>query len=357
MNETTKTFLTIFRHRAILDDDVTLIATELINRGRRHDLSKFEEDEFGGFVEINATARNFPYGSPEYKESIRKANEKGGCVNNHYARNSHHPEYYECAEAMSFLDIIEMVCDWHAAALTYGNTDFIEGINTHFKRFKFSAGQKWLILEVAEFIRENEHLAPEVPTKFPVLAPKKRPPVSTCKNFLEETGQTYKGKPVTEALIYAMVDKGDFIGLYRIGLRVIDIATLKRMPIESVHKIIDQQAKQDDHIEREKNLVRAKNPGDMLPRGVDEMADEVVMGDTGFTILGKPVTHGKLLGAVGRGDAVILYRLGYTYGEISELSGDTYKHVFSRLRKFTRANPTIMEDREKNLAVQEGART
>ena len=354
MDETTKTFLTIFRHRAILDDDVTLIATELINRGRRHDLSKFEEDEFGGFVEINATARNFPYGSPEYKESIRKANEKGGCVNNHYARNSHHPEYYDSAEAMSFLDIIEMVCDWHAAALTYGNTDFIEGINTHFKRFKFSAGQKWLILEVAEFIRENEHLVPEVPPpKFPVLAPKKRPPVSTCKNFLEETEQTYKDKPVSEALIYSMVDKGNFIGLYRIGLRVRDIAKLRSEPTESVHRIINKLAKKDDHTEREWNLIKAKNPDDMLPRGVDEMADEIVMGDTGFTIKGKPVTHGKLLGAVGRGDAVVLYRLGYSYGEICEISGDTYARVSRRLKKFTGANPTIMRDREKNLAIQE----
>ena len=87
------------------------------------------------------------------------------------------------------------------------------------------------------------------------------------------------------------------------------------------------------------------------------MTDEVVIGNTGFTILGKPVTYGKLLGAVGRGDATMLYRLGYTYGEISELSGDTYKHVSKKLKKFTGANPTIMEDREKNLAVQEGART
>ena len=260
LDETTKTFLTIFRHRAILDDDVNLIATELINRGRRHDLSKFEEDEFGGFVEINATARNFPYGSPEYKESIRKANEKGGCVNKHYVRNSHHPEYYDYAEAMSFLDIIEMVCDWHAAALTYGNTDFIDGIEKHFKRFDFSSGQKWLILEVAKFIRDNEHLVPELPTKRPELIPKKLPLVSSCKNFLEETGQTYKGKPVTEALIYAMVDIGNIVGLYRIGLRIVDIARLRGMTVEFIHRVIDQQAKQDDEDRAGEEHRQSKKP-------------------------------------------------------------------------------------------------
>ena len=54
---------------------------------------------------------------------------------------------------MGWLDIIEMVCDWRAAGVTYGLSGGLrESIKVHHKRFDFSAEQWWLIEQVAEFL-------------------------------------------------------------------------------------------------------------------------------------------------------------------------------------------------------------
>lgn len=92
--------------------------------------------------------RSEPYGSPQYKESL--ASEKG-TVAHHYALNSHHPEF-EADAAMGWLDLIEMVCDWNAAAKTYGKQDLRASIEVHRNRFDFTDEQWWLIEEVAAFL-------------------------------------------------------------------------------------------------------------------------------------------------------------------------------------------------------------
>ena len=160
LNETTKTFLTIHRHRTFVRLALGTIVDNLNRRAEAHDLSKFEEDEFYGLVGINETAREYPYGSEQYRASLQVASADGGCLNKHYSRNSHHPEFHDNTEDMSFLDIIEMVCDWYSASKTYGQSSFVDAIPTHFKRFSFSSGQKWLILQVADCLQERQEKTP-----------------------------------------------------------------------------------------------------------------------------------------------------------------------------------------------------
>lgn len=150
--DTMLTLLTIMRHRAAVSDGLEELSGELNRRSRRHDLSKLKPDEFEGYIQVNAAGRKYPYGSDEMKEAIRQSN----CVPLHQSRNSHHPEYHETPWDMGFLDIIEMVIDWHAASVTYGQTSLSESVPGLLKKYRFTAGQEWLIRQVVNWVSDLE---------------------------------------------------------------------------------------------------------------------------------------------------------------------------------------------------------
>jgi len=146
MGEETKTLITFIRHIALVRKSLGKLARRLQERAQVHDLSKFQEDEFGGFVEINKIARQYPYGSPEYKESIKD----NQAVSLHYSRNSHHPEHHPGEiNDMGLLDLIEMVADWKAASETYGQTSFEQSIDKSIERFKPNVSQEYVIRMIA----------------------------------------------------------------------------------------------------------------------------------------------------------------------------------------------------------------
>ena len=146
MTDEMKALLTIIRHREIVADFLHNFADYFRARAREHDQSKLMPGEFDGFVRINQTAREHPYGSDEYKESL--ASEKGpeGCITLHNLRNPHHPEHHRSPKDMGLLDLIEMVIDWRAASLTYGQTSFREGLEIQRERFDFDDWQ-WKVIE------------------------------------------------------------------------------------------------------------------------------------------------------------------------------------------------------------------
>jgi hypothetical protein len=98
------------------------------------------------------------------------------------SRNSHHPErprllgeaaetarglpddatYWAAhsAAAMTFLDIIEMVCDWWGARKGYNDSRMTWGesvtMNLESKGKYLSEQQKWLVEEVAQFLEARE---------------------------------------------------------------------------------------------------------------------------------------------------------------------------------------------------------
>lgn len=147
MNEETKTLITFIRHIELVKKSMLSFSRQLEERAQLHDLSKFKEDEFGGFVEINRVAREHPYGSEEYKASIKDNN----TISLHYSRNTHHPEYHPKGgiNQMGLLDLIEMICDWKAASETYGQVSFEEAVNISIDRFKPNGYKEYVIRMIA----------------------------------------------------------------------------------------------------------------------------------------------------------------------------------------------------------------
>lgn len=146
-SEETKTLVTMLRHVGIVRRNIKRISEGLERRAEVHDISKLSLEEFSGFVEVNQIARKYPFGSKEYKESLKD----NDVINLHFSRNSHHPEFYPNGISdMSLLDIIEMVCDWKAASETYGRTSFFDALVIQAERFKLDEKQMWLIALIAK---------------------------------------------------------------------------------------------------------------------------------------------------------------------------------------------------------------
>src|SRR5688500_11853943 len=102
---------TMYVHISQVRANLQRITHDLERRSLIHDESKFSADEFDGFARINKIARENAYGSEAYISSMRQ---ESPTIDLHYSRNSHHPEHWPYQE-MSWLDLIEMVCDWRSA--------------------------------------------------------------------------------------------------------------------------------------------------------------------------------------------------------------------------------------------------
>lgn len=157
-------FRSFIRHRAFVGDALERIVDALRHRARVHDLSKLLDDEFEGFSRVNAAARVHKFGSHEYSECMARERRT---IDLHFKRNSHHPERpellgleagtrsVEFANAMTFLDVIEMVCDWHGARAGYDDPrPWAESVELNFqaKGRHLSDEQAWLAQEVADFL-------------------------------------------------------------------------------------------------------------------------------------------------------------------------------------------------------------
>ena len=151
LSEGIKTLTTILKHRGLVQKYLHILSQKLEIRAIAHDLSKLRIDEFSGFVAINKVAREHPYGSKEYKKSLKD----NDVIDLHFSRNSHHPEYHEAQVAdMGLFDIIEMVCDWKSASMTYGNTTLLEALEIQIKRFGLTKEQLYLIKLIIEEIEK-----------------------------------------------------------------------------------------------------------------------------------------------------------------------------------------------------------
>lgn len=128
-------------------------AHALERRALIHDQSKLLADEFAAFSRINRAAREHPYGSEEYRAGLRAEKET---IDRHYERNSHHPEHTLLpATGMSWLDVVEMVCDWRSAYRTYGSQGtWEENLDRQRERYGalLSPAQWWLIDQVSTFL-------------------------------------------------------------------------------------------------------------------------------------------------------------------------------------------------------------
>ena len=152
LTEETRTLITTIKHQKIVSFLLRELARQLEQRADMHDVSKWSIDEFAGFVEINRIARTHPYGSQEYKNSIKN----NPAVKWHFSRNRHHPEFHpDGVNMMSFVDIVEMTCDWVGASATYGTTDIEKVIETQKERFGLSDSQLYLIELLIEVLHDT----------------------------------------------------------------------------------------------------------------------------------------------------------------------------------------------------------
>lgn len=140
-----KTLLKMIRHKEIVQENMHDLIAMLQKRSLRHDRSKWLDDEFDGFAELDSVEAFKKFGTPEYKGLI----ENNAGIKLHYERNTHHPEHFtDGINGMSFLDIVEMVVDWKSACETYGN-DFLKSLDYSIKRFGCDEKQEWLIRLIA----------------------------------------------------------------------------------------------------------------------------------------------------------------------------------------------------------------
>src|SRR5215469_12831566 len=98
---------------------VTDHGEELIERARAHDLSKFGPEERVPYVWLTEYHRCRRSGEPfEYPEGVAESVQRA--IRHHVTTNRHHPEFHADPNAMSEVDLIEMVCDWTAMAQEFG---------------------------------------------------------------------------------------------------------------------------------------------------------------------------------------------------------------------------------------------
>lgn len=159
------------RHRQFVEEGLHLVTSELERRGNVHDASKMLADEFAGFSRINAAARINKFGSEEYRQGMLL---EAATVNLHFGRNTHHPEFGALAAQarsnsdgmaysaglgeefdMTFLDVIEMVCDWWGARKGYNDSKaWLESVRMNLaqKGQYLKPWQHELALSVADYL-------------------------------------------------------------------------------------------------------------------------------------------------------------------------------------------------------------
>jgi hypothetical protein len=102
-------------HIHAVRDNIGAFIAEMLERGRVHDASKLGAEEKPAFDAILPLLAGVAYGSREYEALLRRM---GPALEHHFRVNSHHPEYHGTAgvAGMDLFDVVEMVCDWIAAA-------------------------------------------------------------------------------------------------------------------------------------------------------------------------------------------------------------------------------------------------
>jgi len=121
-------------HIGEVQEALEVIAGELRQRGLAHDRTKLQELEFDTFVETRPKFRKANYGTPEYQECVELARP---AVDHHYQNNRHHTGFHENGvNDMNLIDVIEMVCDWKAAARRSPDKTLEDTLEYAFKKYQ-----------------------------------------------------------------------------------------------------------------------------------------------------------------------------------------------------------------------------
>lgn len=121
-------------HIQLVQSFIENLREHLYRRGWMHDLSKLEEPEKSLYDEfkpkIQEVELEYGYGSPQYEKLIK---ELEPAFQHHFSNNRHHPEYFENGiNGMTLIDLVEMFCDWKAAASRYNKSPNIKANQRRF---------------------------------------------------------------------------------------------------------------------------------------------------------------------------------------------------------------------------------
>ncbi len=124
------------RHIETLRNLLNNVVCEFLRRGQEHDQSKMGDPELALFTKFTPKLKFVEYNSPEYHEFLEGLTP---ALDNHYAKNSHHPQHYEQGiEGMNLFDLLEMLCDWEASSRRTLDGDLDRSIEINIDRFKIS---------------------------------------------------------------------------------------------------------------------------------------------------------------------------------------------------------------------------
>ena len=99
-------------------------------RAIHHDFSKLKDPEKFMFDKWTPRLQEVEFGSEEYKQALEGM---GEALKHHYESNRHHPEHFENGiNGMTLIDLVEMFCDWVAAAEKKGSPVNIEYLAERF---------------------------------------------------------------------------------------------------------------------------------------------------------------------------------------------------------------------------------
>lgn len=130
-------------HKNLVVDSSLILVDYLLNQGRfedaiqlarrcaRHDNSKLELHEMSQFLKLPPEKDTMSCAKKEMPEYLKQI------IAIHWSHNRHHPEFFDDYHDMSELDIMEMVCDWHARSKQF-KTNFLDFVMIRQeKRFQF----------------------------------------------------------------------------------------------------------------------------------------------------------------------------------------------------------------------------
>lgn len=139
------------QHMKRVAELLTEAAKELIDRANKHDLSKLSDEEKTYFDEYTPKLATATFGSDEYMQFLKDLKP---ALDNHYAKNSHHPEFYENGiNGMNLFDIIELFFDWKASGERHNDGNIYKSIEINKKRFKMSDQLEEIFINTAKKLK------------------------------------------------------------------------------------------------------------------------------------------------------------------------------------------------------------
>ena len=124
---------------------------ELSKRQASHDASKLVSPEAEIYAEWTPKLSASIYGSPEYHGMLAQMRP---ALKHHYANNRHHPEFWVGGiKEMNLCDLLEMICDWCAAASRHTTGDPRKSVEINQQRFGYSDDLRQILLNTVVFLQ------------------------------------------------------------------------------------------------------------------------------------------------------------------------------------------------------------